>query len=163
MVGTDIGYRGKTEKNIKTLFSLYEEIHSMEICIVVLVWKLDIFSFYLLKIKSWPGYAIFALSKTHRIQARPWFTFCAITLEHFVVMTRPRSFWKKNKTLSNATFLSLWRVSCGKAGEKLHLVPPFFLSGDFLVELIKILENILKRKGKFQREFSPLSRCVVSL
>ena len=49
MVRTDVGTVEKRIKNIqKTLFWLYEEIYSMEVCIVVFVWKLDIFSFHLL-------------------------------------------------------------------------------------------------------------------
>ena len=77
VVGTDIGYCGKTEKNIwKILFWLNEEIYSMEVCIGVFVWKLDTaFICYIdpyinqrrskdITNWSWPGYTIFALSKT---------------------------------------------------------------------------------------------------
>ena len=71
MVGTDVGYHGKTDKNIwKTLFWLYEEIYSMQVCIVVFVLKLE-FSAFICYIDhfinkkrskditkwSWPGHA----------------------------------------------------------------------------------------------------------
>ena len=110
VVGTDVGYRGKTEKNIKkTLFWLYEEIYSMEVCIVVFVWKLDIFSFHLLyrslykskKIKRYYQVKLTRSSYFHVFKNGTEFTrdpashFFAITLENFVVTTRTRPFWKE--------------------------------------------------------------------
>ena len=78
----------------------------MKVCIAVIVQKIDIFSFYLLyrslqKSKNIKKYYLVKLTrsryfhvfkKRHRVHARYCFTFCAITLEHFVVTTQPRPF-----------------------------------------------------------------------
>ena len=93
------------------MFWLNEEIYSIKVCLVVFVWKLDIFSFHLLyrtlcKSKKVKRYYQLKLTrsrysrcsrfqKRHWIHARLCFIFCAITLEHVVVTTQPRPFWKE--------------------------------------------------------------------
>ena len=94
------------------MFWLNEEIYSIKVCLVVFVWKLDIFSFHLLyrtlcKSKKVKRYYQLKLTrsrysrcsrfqKRHWIHARLCFIFCAITLEHVVWQLNQDLFEKRN-------------------------------------------------------------------
>ena len=129
MVGTDVEYCKKIEKNIKkTLFWSNEDSYSMEVCIVVFVWKLDIFSFHCyidhfinqerskdITNWNWPGQVIFALSKMKLNSQETLLHILCLNLVLLVVTTRPRPFLKEEWWRSSMLLFFL-RVSFIKTG-----------------------------------------------
>ena len=141
------------------MFWLNEEIYSMEVCIVVFVGKLDIFSFHLLhrslckskKIKrhyqlnlTWLCY--FCTFKNDTEFRRDLAShFIPVMLESLVVPNRPRPFWKEEWWCFLTLPFSL-RVSHNKTG--CSQVKNFIL-----LNCWKFWKNFQKRKISLRQNF----------
>ena len=136
---------------------LNEEIYSTEVCIVVLVWKLHLFSFHLLcrslyKSKKYQKIlptefdqvTLFLLyQKRHWIHERPCCTICTITLEPFVVKTRTRP---KEEWWHFLNPLSLWEFLLARQ-VVVRLKTPFSWIAEnfwkFLEKKIRLRQNFI--------------------